>query len=417
MKEVLTELKPGVIEKKKFKLIIGEFLKKINNNLVDAKAILGGSGAKDTWLSGNHDIDIFVQYNYHKYEDKSNELSDYLQKSLKKSFPKLKISRVHGSRDYFKFSYKNKSFEVVPILKINVAKQAINITDISPLHEKWVNKFGKKVKDDIRLVKQFCRANKLYGAESYISGFSGYVLEILTINYGSFEGLLQASKKWKDKEIIDFSEFYEKKMALFHINKSKLNSPLIIVDPVDKERNAAAALSMNKVLTFKRLAKSYLKKPNKSFFEMKELVFQKLKDEANDKKLIFLTIKPLQGKEDVIGSKLLKVFNLIKKELGKFLLLKSNWDWNQENKEAYFYFILEKEELAKYEVREGPQLKMKEFVKDFKKKNKDCFNKDGRVMARIKVRDPKLNKFIEHLLKNNYIKERINKIKSVKYNF
>ena len=36
-------------------------------------------------------------------------------------------------------------------------------------------------------------------------------------------------------------------------------SPLIVIDPVDKERNAAAALSINKFSSFKRLAKNYLK--------------------------------------------------------------------------------------------------------------------------------------------------------------
>jgi len=416
MKEVLIQLKPSTVEKKKFKLLIEGILKKLNKNLIHAKAILGGSGAKNTWLSGNHDIDIFVQYNYNKFKDKSQEISDILQLVLKKSFPKIKISRVHGSRDYFQFSYKNNNFEIVPILKINESNQAINITDISPLHEKWVNKFGKGIKDEIRLSKQFCRANKLYGAESYISGFSGYILEILTIHYGSFENLLRASRKWKDKEIIDFSKFYKAKMALFHINKSKLGSPLIIVDPVDKERNAAAALSQSKMLIFKRLAKSFLKQPDQKFFEKKKLSFQKLKDKAGTKKLVFLIIKPLQGKRDVVGSKLLKVFEFVKKELDKFIILESNWDWNNDKNEAYFYFILEKKELPKYDVRTGPPSNMKEFVKDFKKKNKDNFIKDGKVMAKIKIKRPKLNKFLEYLLINNYVKEKVKKINSIKYN-
>ena len=195
MKLILAAIKPSKGEEKQFSTSANGFLRTLNAVLVDARAILGGSGAKGTWLSGNHDVDIFVLFDYKKYADKSGELSNLLEKYLKKAFPKAKIERLHGSRDYFQLSFKGLMFEVVPILKISKAEQARNITDISPLHSAWVNKHAAKVKDDIRSLKQFCKANNLYGAESYIGGFSGYVLEIVTAYYGSFEKVLKASQK------------------------------------------------------------------------------------------------------------------------------------------------------------------------------------------------------------------------------
>src|SRR3989344_831244 len=291
MEEVLKRIKPGKEETKNCKAVTDLFLKKLNSNLKDAEAILGGSGAKDTWLSGNHDIDIFVEFNLKKYSTISSELSEHLEKALKKTFRNKKIERVHGSRDYFQIDYEGISFEIVPILKISKAEQSLNITDISPLHSRWVNEKAKGKKDEIRLLKQFCKANNLYGAESYINGFSGYVLDILTAQYGSFEKVLKATQRWKEKDVVDPSKFYPtKELALFHINTSKLQSPLIVVDPVDKSRNAAAALSMEKFLLFKEKAKKYLQKPSPEFFEKEKITLASLQQKYKGKGTLVFVI-------------------------------------------------------------------------------------------------------------------------------
>jgi len=77
-------------------------------------------------------------------------------------------------------------FEFIPVVTIHKASDAQNITDISPLHVAWVNKHIGKLRNDIRLAKLFCKAQGLYGAESHIRGFSGYLLELLVIAYGGF---------------------------------------------------------------------------------------------------------------------------------------------------------------------------------------------------------------------------------------
>ena len=300
--------------------------------------------------------------------------------------------------------------EVVPIIKINKSEEALNITDISPLHALWVNKKAQKLKDEIRLAKQFCRANKLYGAESHISGFSGYVLEILISYYGSFEKLLKASLKWKDKEVIDPEKHYKNKhLALFHLNNSKLQSPIIVVDPVDKERNAAAALSKEKMKQFQKVAKQYLKSPSEKLFVKEEISKEKLMKEKGH--LLFLTIVPVEGKHDVVGVKLLKAFEFLRDELSCFKVKKAGWNWNENDSEAAFYFILKEDKLSEFEVRNGPPLKLAEHVKHFKKVNKNTFTKEGKLFARIKVKHPNLEDFIKNLLSQEYFKEKVKKVK------
>jgi tRNA nucleotidyltransferase (CCA-adding enzyme) len=411
MQEVFKTIKPSTAEQAKVKKVINAFIKKLNSKLKDAKAILGGSGAKDTWLSGNHDIDIFVQYDLKKYKEQSAELSDLLKDSLKKAFPKIKPRRLHGSRDYFQLFYQKYNFEVVPIIKITKSEAALNITDISPLHAIWVNKHTKKLKDDIRLAKQFCRANKLYGAESYISGFSGYVLEILIANFGSFNKFLKAIINMRLHEVIDPEKYYHKKDVFFELNKSKLNSAIIVIDPVDKSRNAAAALSQEKFMLLKKVAREYLNNPSKDFYEKKEINFNKLS--KTKRNLVFITLEALPGKEDVVGMRLLKAFKFLKKELAKFELKKFGWDWDKKKK-AVFYFILKQIRLPDVEMRQGPPLKMENAVKAFKKKNKDTFEKSGRIFSRDKVEFPELDKFVKNVLKDKYFKEKVKSVKDLK---
>jgi len=415
MKAVLQKIKPSKEEEKRFVTATASFLKSLNAALkTEAKAILGGSGAKGTWLSGSYDVDVFVAFDHNKYVNKSAELSGFLEKVLKKAFPKVKIDRLHGSRDYFQLSYRGLMFEAVPILKITKAEQAQNITDISPLHSQWVNGHAAKVKDEIRLLKQFCKANHLYGAESYIGGFSGYVLEIITAQYGSFEKVLKAAQKWKEKDVVDPSKFYAtKELALFHINTSKLQSPLIVVDPVDKFRNAAAALSMEKFLSFKKLAKEYLQKPSEEFFVKEKITVESLQKKYKGKgTLLFITVTPTEGKEDAVGAKLLKVFELLREKLQGFALLQGGWAWDK-GEEGMFYFVAKKKELPAEEVRLGPPLKMKGYVDDFKKKNKNTFEDGGRIKAKVRVENPKLKDFVNAVLKAEYVKEKIKGVKKV----
>src|SRR3989344_7128685 len=175
--EVLSLIKPSPEEQKQVEKRIAVFIDKLRS-VVPVKVILGGSGAKGTWLKGQHDADIFILFPA-TYE--SDKLSDITEQWLKKIG---KFERFHGSRDYFRFYQDRFVFEVVPIRAIKNAEDAANITDVSPLHAAWVKKKStEKICDDIRLAKAFCKAQRMYGAESYISGFSGYVLEILIIHY------------------------------------------------------------------------------------------------------------------------------------------------------------------------------------------------------------------------------------------
>lgn len=414
LQKVLAEITPSLRERKEFETKVSSFLKKLNSGLrkVNAAAILGGSGAKDTWLAGNKDADIFVLFDYKKYREKSAVLGDLLEKELKKL--KLKVDRLHGSRDYFQFKEGENIFEIIPVLKIRDKKEMINITDVSPLHADWVKgNSDKRLKEDIRLAKKFCRAHNCYGAESYISGFSGYVLEILTIRYDGFVPLLKKSLKWKDKDVVDIKKYYQNAAEVFDkLNWSKVHSPLIVIDPVDKNRNAAAALSREKFYLFKKKAEEFLKAPSERLFEKKEITLETVKTKAKGKPIVYLEIASSSGKEDVIGAKLLKAFEFLGKSLREFGVLDSGWEFDKKNK-AIFYFILRENEIAPIKLRAGPPTRIEIAVKEFKKKHQDVFEKDGRLWAKVKRERYKLKEFIAAVLTDKFLKDKIKRVKTI----
>jgi len=350
MQKILDKIKPSKEETNQIKKLSNEIISKIK--IKDAKVILGGSGAKDTWLKETHDVDLYARFNYQKYKDSKN-ISKILKTSLEKKF---KIKKLHGSRDYFQIKKNNITFEIIPILEIKKASQAKNITDISPLHAIYVKKHKKS--DEIRLTKAFTKANNIYGAETHIRGLSGYAIEILTIYYKTFKNFMKAASKWKKRTILDPEKHL--KNPLKELNKSKLNSPLILIDPVDKTRNVTAVLSQEKYDQFINLCKQFTKNPSDKFFIKKE--------EKIPKGSIILKF-PVKGKSDIIGGKYYGHFNKLKKQLMlyDFKIDKSGFILDNE---AILYFKLKSNTLpSKIKVR-GPPVKNTKHFTRFKKKHK-----------------------------------------------
>ncbi len=395
--KIIEEISPSKQDEDKVAQIVKEFTLNLNKNLKDAEAKVGGSIAKGTWLKDNKEIDIFAMFDYDKYKDKG--LSDILEKSLKAAFGKYK--RVHGSRDYFQIGIDGYTVEIIPILKLKKAEEAINITDVSMLHVGWVKKNIGNLASDIRLLKRFAQAHKIYGAESHINGFSGYVLEILTIYYKGFENALKEISTWKAKKIIDVNNVH--KNVEFALNKSKLESPLILVDPVDKNRNASAALGEGSYKKLIRASKEFLKNPSRDHFERRRFDLSHLR-KAN-KNLIVIEIDAFEGKSDVIGCKIIKMHDHILRRLSEFPIKKSGWEWDDPAK-AYIWIVLESMDLPETKKITGPPAEMKEATQDFKKKYGKIKEEKGRATATVKRETTNAAEMMKIILKDEYLKDK-----------
>ncbi len=353
-----------------------------------AEVFVGGSFAKNTLIEGEfYDVDIFIRFDW-KYEDISNILGKILNKIAKKN--RLKLETLHGSRDYYRIIKKNKIFEIIPVTKIKKPKEARNVTDLSYFHVNYVKKKLKKGKlaKEVILAKQFCKAQKVYGAESYVNGFSGYALECLIIHYKSFEKMFKELVKIKPAEriIIDSEGFYKKKNdVLFEMNESKLGSPVILVDPTWKERNALAALNRETFSRFQDAARNFLKKPGKSFFAIKKFDVESLKAKAKKNKAEFVKIELTTNKQpgDIAGTKLKKFASYLEKEIARYFeIIDKEFDYSGENKANLYLAAKSKGEIIKI----GPPANLEAHAAAFRKQNKNVFEKNGVLHAKIKAR-------------------------------
>jgi len=400
--EVLSRIKPSGSELKEIKESLKIFLDKLEANRkrlkIDAQIFIGGSFAKNTLVKKDkYDIDVFVRFDK-RYDDKN--LSELTEKILRG----FNSERIHGSRDYFKINVsENLFFEVVPVKKISTSREAVNITDLSYYHVKYVNKKIKneKILDDIMLAKAFCEGARCYGAESYINGFSGYGLELLIYHYKRFMNFVKAMTKVKNKVVIDLEKHHKKtSQILMDLNSAKLESPIVMIDPTEKQRNVLAALSEETFSRFQNHCKSFLKDPTIDFFERQDLDMEFLKQEAKKKRQDFLVIEVKTNKQsgDVAGSKLLKFYKTIQREISRFFeVKKSEFEYLDEGQTAKYFFIVK----SKKEILiVGPRIKNVKHVKRFKVKHKKTFVKNGRICVKLKVKE-NLAQFITNWKKKN----------------
>lgn len=396
---------------------INEVIKKLN---IEADCVKGGSIAKNTFLKNDCDIDLFVRFAF-KYED--SKLSDMLYEILITAFSNVKILRVHGSRDYFQFRINNYDYEIVPVLMLHESnlRDARNITDFSPLHVNWVSgkiKKNPELSDEIRVAKQFCKANNVYGAESYIKGFSGHILDIMVIHYGSFISMVKAFASIdkisiQNPIIIDA----EKKLVdpLKQLNKNKINY-LIVIDPVQPERNAAAALSREKLQIFISKCKKFIESPSEKFFNIEKFDLNKalkdFKSKYKNCKIIVFKVKTQDGSKDIAGTKVYKVyFSLIKhSELNDFKVIDSTWHFDYEKKHAILILCYNNEKLSEAVEHKGPPLNALEDVKRFRKKYAQTKIVGNRIFAIIKRTYLYPEDLLRKLIEEKFITSRVKKI-------
>ncbi len=404
LKEVLIKINPSREElnsiDKFLKDFISEFGKKLKGNKVNAEIFIGGSFAKKTMIrKGQYDIDVFVRFD-EKY--KKQDISKLTEKALRESWKKIIL--IHGSRDYFRININSTFFiEIIPVLKVKNPKQAENITDLSYFHVNYIKRRLKteKMLEGVRLAKAFCHAHKCYGAESYINGFSGYALELLIYHYKSFFGFVKAMVKIKGKEIIDIEKLYKNKYEIaMNMNSAKMNSPVVLIDPTYKERNALAALSNETFKQFQDACKNFLKNPSQKAFEIKETNLGLMKKNATKSKAEFVLINAETDKQegDVAGSKLIKFYKHLGEEIEKlYKISNKGFDYGGSKEAEYFFVVKNKGEI----LREGPRLKDKKNVGIFKKHHRNTFVKKDRVYSKEKF-DKNIKEFIkEWKLKNS----------------
>jgi len=371
---VYDRVEPKEDERQRIRHAVSKMIKRIEEAAfklnVHVKARVEGSIAKDTWISGDRDIDIFIQL------PKEIGLEGLRSIGLKiaKSAAGDKWAERYAEHPYIETELDGFKIDLVPCFMLSDSREALSTVDRTPFHTNYINNsFNDQLRREVRVLKQFMKGIGVYGAEIKIQGFSGYLCELLILHYNSFMNLIgNAANRWKPfSVVIDIERYYSR----INEAKSVFHAPLIVVDPVDKRRNVAAALSLDRMCEFIAACRAFLKNPSLHFFypieprtfTAKELIEQ---FEKRGTDFVFIVTSCPEVVPDILWGQLYKSWRGLKRLL-------SNWNfnvidgfvWSDEKDNVVFCFELESASIPGIEKHIGPPISSKEHCDRFLEKH------------------------------------------------
>lgn len=372
---------------------------------VKATVRLEGSVAKDTWLSEEPDIDIFMRVP-----------TSIPRKSLGETCLKVARKATEGSKQIERFAEHPYLEAIVEGVRVNIVPcydvkrgEWLSATDRTPYHTDYIRKhLSAEMRNEVRLLKKFMKGIGVYGAEIKIGGFSGYLCELLILHYKSFIDTLKAFAEAKQRLVIDIESYYRERqneLALL------FPEPLVLVDPVDKGRNVASAVQPQKLYTFTAASRSFLKNPSLKFFyppEKPALTPKELKEEFKRRgsAAIFITFGKVDAVPDVLWGQLYKT----QRSLGKLLQLNDfnvlrQTVWSDEKTLNVFIFEVEQQTLPQIKKHLGPPIEKAKECENFLKKyvgNAETMSgpyvEDGRWVVEIRRKYADAVSFLEEKL-------------------
>jgi CCA-adding enzyme len=321
---------------------------------VACRGILVGSAARNTWLSGDRDIDIFIAV------PEDGNLGDALEIARE-------IAPVHEER-YAEHAYVHARIDgfdvdLVPCYDVRDPSKIKSAVDRTPFHSRYVSERIRGLEDEVLLLKQFMKGVGVYGSDLRTGGFSGYLAELLVIRYGSFLRVLEGASSWRPGTRINLAP------------GANIMAPLVVIDPVDPKRNVAAALTLDRMFQFVAAARCFLRSPDISFFfplEAHTMSPDEIRAEIERRgtEFILLEIDAPDMVDDVLYPQMRKAEASIKNLLERegFQVLRSDVDLVRgEDVRARLLFELSIWELPSVRIHIGPPVWEADHVSRFVK--------------------------------------------------
>jgi tRNA nucleotidyltransferase (CCA-adding enzyme) len=359
-KRILEKITPKKEEYAKINALGRELEQKITvacqQEGIEAIVRVEGSIAKDTWLSENPDIDIFIRLPTSIPRKNLGDVGLKIAKKAARGAEQLERFAEHPYLEIFMDGYR---VDIVPCYDAKPGEWQ-SATDRTPYHTNYIKThLGKELRGEVRLLKKLMQGINVYGAEIKVGGFSGYLCELLIMKYGSFAQTIRAFAEYNRRVVIDIEGFYEdRENELIRL----FSEPLVIIDPVDKGRNVASAVQPQKLYTFIGAARAFLKKPSEAFFyppKPKILSAEALNSQLGNRgsSIVFLIIGELNAVPDVLWGQLYRSKRSLRTllELSDYKVLKDTV-WSNEKSLSVFVFELEEQVLPDVKKHFGPPL-------------------------------------------------------------
>jgi tRNA nucleotidyltransferase (CCA-adding enzyme) len=381
--QVLKKITPTPEEQQEIEALSNHLTQRIlkvcQQQRINATVRVEGSIAKDTWLKENPDIDIFIRLPTTIARKNFGEIGLAIAREAAQGASEI-VER-YAEHPYLEIVIEGQRVDIVPCYVAKVGGEWQSATDRTPYHTDYIRQhLTSKMRGEVRLLKRFMQNVGVYGAEIKVGGFSGYLCELLILTYGSFVQTIQAFADYSKRVIIDLDHCYlgrEKELS------AMFSEPLVIVDPVDKDRNVASAVQMEKLYNFIGASRAFLQNPSEVFFFVPEqlpFTWDEIEQQLGSRSsaVLFVVTGGIQAVPDVLWGQLYKT----KRSLCKLLAFNDykvlrDAVWSNEKTFNVFVFELEQQFIANIKKHVGPPLERLEECDNFLFK----YVKNSRVVA------------------------------------
>lgn len=368
---------------------------------IEADPVIVGSVAKGTNLRDG-DIDIFIRFErtYRKQEMEriGMEIGHKLLNNGQEKY---------AEHPYVMGHLEGIKIDVVPCYRISEKEKKVSSVDRTPLHTDYVlNNLKENQKNDVLLLKVFMKAIGVYGSEVRTSGFSGYICELLTINFGTFDNVLSMFAALTGRLVIPGTQAV----------RDRFSGPVVIIDPVDDTRNAAAAVSLESLSKVKVAAKEFLRKPSDFFFELeKEWPTPEYEDRGTCIR-IFEVPRP-ELTDDVIYTQAVRFKNILWGIYDRYELLPVSWEIYVDDEIINILVESRRDHVPLLNVHAGPPVdsrNVKDFIDKWKnaEKYRGPYIKGDRLYVDFRNEPAGIEELVRRELKTSNIGVHINRYRN-----
>ena len=331
---------------------------------IQGRVTLQGSFARDTWLSRETDLDIFARF---PASMERREWTEMVLPAIRKGLSRFNVIERYAEHPFLEFHVDGTRVNVVPCYDVEKGEWK-SATDRTPYHTEFMNtNLTPELRLEARLLKKFAKGIGVYGAEIKIGGFSGMLIDTLALYYHSFIETIAQASSWTQGTLLEIG----KAPIIIDVKQREPGVDLVVTDPVDPDRNLAAAVRPDRLWTFVAAGREFLRDSGVRYFFPPQFVaktksqFAK-KIDVSGRELSAVMFKHRVLVPDVLWGQLMKlersmVDMMVREE---FRIYRSTI-WSDEKTESAILLEADQVIIPSVKIQKGPPVSKKEDSQSF----------------------------------------------------
>jgi tRNA nucleotidyltransferase (CCA-adding enzyme) len=335
---------------------------------IQAKVSPQGSFARGTWISHEADLDIFARF------PPTMEREEWVEKvfpAMRKYFSRYRVIERYAEHPFLEFRVDGVRVNIVPSYDVKKGEWK-SATDRTPYHTEFMQTYlTSGLRWEARLLKKFAKGIGTYGAEIKIGGFSGMLIDTLVLYYQSFMETLIHASSWTKGALLEIG----KPEGIVSPKEKDPSVDLVVIDPVDPNRNLAAAVRPDRLWNFVAAGRQFLRNPGLWYFfppefkpKTRRQFAKRIDDLGHD--LFTITFKHQVLVPDILWGQLMKLERslldiLAREEFSPY----RSAIWSDETKESAILVEAGRTALPEVRLQKGPPVTKSEDSKSFLEKH------------------------------------------------